>query len=88
MYVSASINGHAIRILLNTETTHNFISKDEAKRQSLKVTKEECTMKTVNSPTKLITSTAQGVRVTLGILNEKLNFSIVPMRHHEGNKLT
>ena len=79
MYVSATINGQAVRALLDTEATHNFISEEEAKRIGLKATKDGGTMKAVNSPAKPIASTAQGVRVTLGTWSRKLDFSIVPI---------
>ena len=79
MYMSASINGQAVRALLDTGATHNFISEDEAKRLGLKVTKEGGTMKAVNSLTKPIVGTVQGMRVTLGSWRGKLDFSIVSM---------
>lgn len=79
MYVSAFINGQAVRALLDTRATHNFISENEAKRLGLKVTKEESTMKVVNSPINPIVGTTLGVRVTFGIWSGKLDFSIVPM---------
>ncbi|KAL9440885.1 hypothetical protein AB3S75_019543 [Citrus x aurantiifolia] len=58
IYVSASINGHAMCMLLDTGAMHNFISEDEAKRLGLKVTKEKGTIKAVNSPAKPIVTTA------------------------------
>ncbi|KAH9706417.1 Endonuclease [Citrus sinensis] len=45
MYVNATVNGRAVRALLDTGATHNFISKEEAKRLGLKVTKDGGTMK-------------------------------------------
>ena len=65
MYVSAMVNGQVVQALLDTGATHNFISEKEAKRLGLKVTKDGGTMKAVNSPTKPIAGSAQGVRVTL-----------------------
>ena len=79
MYVSVSINGQVVRALLDTRATHNFISEDEAKCLSLKVTKERGTMKAINSPAKPIAGTARGVRVILGAWSGKLDFSIVPI---------
>lgn len=79
MYVSVFINGQAVRALLDTRATHNFISKNEAKRLGFKVTKEESTMKVVNSPVNPIAGTALGVRVTFGIWSGKLDLSIMPM---------
>lgn len=79
MYVSASINGQIVRVLLDTGATHNFIFKDEAKCLGLKMTKEWGTLKVVNSSAKPIESTAQGVRLTLGTWSRKLNFFIMPM---------
>ena len=58
IYVSASTNGHAICMLLDTEAMHNFIFEDKAKSLGLKVTKEKGNMKAVNSPAKPIMSTA------------------------------
>ena len=79
MYVSLSINGQVVRALLDTGATHNFISENEAKCLSLKVTKEWGTMKAINSPVKPIAGTAQGMRVTLEAWSENLDFSTVPM---------
>lgn len=79
MFVSATINGQAVHALFDTGATHNFILKDEDKHLGLEVTKEEGTMKVVNSPTKRIAGTTQGVRVTLVTWSGKLDFSVVPM---------
>lgn len=79
MYVSVTVNGHAVRALLDIKVTHNFISEDKAKRLGLKMTKERGTIKAVNSPAKPIAGTIQGVHVTVGTWSEKLNFSTMPM---------
>ncbi|KAH9670137.1 Endonuclease [Citrus sinensis] len=79
MYVNTTVNGQAVRALLDTGATHNFILEEEAKSLGLKVTKDGGTMKAVNSPAKPIAGTAQGVRVTLGTWSGKLDVSIVPM---------
>lgn len=79
MYVSASINGQAVRALLDTGATHNFISEDEAKHLDLKATQHRGAIKAINSPVKSFAGTTRGIHVTLGIWNRKLDFSIVPM---------
>ena len=79
MFVSVLINGQTVPALLDTGATHNFISKDEIKCLGFKATQYGGTIKAVNSSAKPFTGTAQGVHVTLGTWNEKLDFSIVSM---------
>ena len=77
MYVSANVNGQSVRALLDTGATHNFVSVNEAKQLGLEATKEGGTMKAMNSSAKPIAGITQGVHITLGTLNGKLDFSIV-----------
>ena len=79
MYISASINDHAARALLDTRATLNFISEKEAKRLGLNTTQYGGTIKAVNLHTKPFAGTTQGVHVKLETWNRKLDFSIVPM---------
>ena len=79
MFVSASINGKAVRAMLDTGATHNFVSIQEAKKLGLKATNGGGTIKAVNSPAKPIAGIAKAVPVCLGTWNGKLDFSIVPM---------
>ncbi|TXG51635.1 hypothetical protein EZV62_024159 [Acer yangbiense] len=66
MFVNASINGKAVRAMLDTGATHNFVFVDEAKKVGLKATSEGGTIKTVNSPVKPIASIANAIPVCLG----------------------
>ena len=40
MYVEALVNGKATKTLVDTSATHNFVSKNEAKRLELQASKE------------------------------------------------
>ena len=77
MFVNASINGKAVRAMLDTGATHNFVSIDEAKKLGLKATSGGGTIKA--SPAKPIAGIAKAVPVCLGAWSGKLDFSIVPM---------
>ncbi|KAK0606869.1 hypothetical protein LWI29_005470 [Acer saccharum] len=79
MFVNASINGKAVRAMLDTGATHNFVSVDEAKKLGLKATNGGGTIKAVNSPAKPIVGIAKAVPVSLGTWSGKLDFSVVPM---------
>ncbi|KAK0594587.1 hypothetical protein LWI29_037966 [Acer saccharum] len=79
MFVNASINGKAVRAMLDTGATHNFVSIDEAKKLGLKATNGGGTIKAVNSPAKPIAGIAKAVLVSLGTRSGKLDFSVVPM---------
>ncbi|TXG69042.1 hypothetical protein EZV62_003977 [Acer yangbiense] len=77
MFINASINGKAVRAMLDTGATHNFVSIDEAKKLGLKATSGGGTIKA--SPAKPIAGIAKAVPVCLGAWSGKLDFSIVPM---------
>ncbi|TXG71332.1 hypothetical protein EZV62_006267 [Acer yangbiense] len=79
MFVNASINGKAVRAMLDTGATHNFVSVDEAKTLGLQTTNRGGTIKAVNSPAKSIAGIAKAVPVCLGTWSGKLDFSVVPM---------
>ncbi|TXG73104.1 hypothetical protein EZV62_001683 [Acer yangbiense] len=79
MFVNASINGKAVRAMLDTGATHNFVSLDKAKKLGLKATNGGGTIKAVNSPAKPIAGIAKAVPVCLGTWSGKLDFSVVPM---------
>lgn len=49
IYESVLMNDHIVRALLDTEATHNFIFKEEAKCLGLKATQYGGTIKAVNS---------------------------------------
>ncbi|KAK0601367.1 hypothetical protein LWI29_023591 [Acer saccharum] len=83
MFVKATIKGKQVRAMLDTGATHNFVSVDEAKRFSLRITNDEGAIKAANSPVKLIDGTAKGVTVHLGPWNGKLDFSVVPLDDYQ-----
>ncbi|KAK3212389.1 hypothetical protein Dsin_017095 [Dipteronia sinensis] len=59
MFVNSSINGKAVRAMLDTGATHNFVSLDEAKKLGLKAISRGGTIKAVNSPAKPIAGIAK-----------------------------
>ncbi|TXG60985.1 hypothetical protein EZV62_012348 [Acer yangbiense] len=79
MFMNALINGKAVRAMLDTKETHNFIFVDEAKKLGLKAISGGGIIKVVNSPAKPIASIAKAIPVCLGTWSGKLDFSIVPM---------
>lgn len=66
MYVSALINGQAIRVLLNTGAMYNFISEDEAKHLGLKATQSGGTIRAVNSPLRHLREPHEAYMLCLG----------------------
>lgn len=65
-YVQAKVNRLSVRTLVDTGTTHNFVSVDEAKRLGITTKKEGDTIKAVNSDAKPICGVARNVKAGIG----------------------
>ena len=67
MFVDVTLDGKSTKsIIINTDTTHNFVSEVEVKHLGLKLEKDVGRMKAVNSKTLAITRLAKQVRVKIG----------------------
>ena len=82
MYMDVGINGKTSYALVDTEASHNFISKEEAKRVGLKVFQGDGSIKAVNTTTKPVEGVAQGVKLQLGGWSGVMDFTIVMMDDH------
>lgn len=80
MFVNANINGKVAKsVMIDTGTTHNFISKAEAERLRLKIKKDISHMKAVNSKAMPTLGLSKGVPLKLGHWEGKTDLVVVPM---------
>ncbi|XP_074314106.1 uncharacterized protein LOC141649311 [Silene latifolia] len=79
MYVEISVNGKAIRAMIDTGASHNFVTPDEAKRLGMKLNRGEGSMKDVNSKALPIQGVAREVVIKMGEWTGKLDFTSIPM---------
>ena len=80
MYMKGHIAGKvATSIMVDTGATHNFISRGKAKKLSLKLEKDSCDMKVVNSKAFTTTRVEKQVMVKLGSWQGKENFMVTHM---------
>ncbi|GKB19495.1 putative retrotransposon gag domain, aspartic peptidase domain protein, partial [Tanacetum coccineum] len=78
-YMEATINGVKVRVLVDSDATHNFVADDEAKRLGINTMKGSGTIKVVNSPTNAIHRVAKDVRAKIGEWEGTIDLSVVPM---------
>ncbi|XP_059598686.1 uncharacterized protein LOC132255070 [Vitis vinifera] len=79
MYVEALMNGKATKALVDTGATHNFVSKDEARRLGLQASKEGDWLKEINSATKPSHGVAFRVTIHIGSWEGRVDFTVAPM---------
>ncbi|KAE8729756.1 cytochrome P450 78A7-like [Hibiscus syriacus] len=79
MYMEAVINEKPTRAMVDTGSTHNFVSKDEANRLGLKYIGSTGWLKTVNTQAVPLNGVTRGVELRLGTWKGQVNFSVVPM---------
>ena len=78
MYVKGHIASKgAMSIMMDTSTTHNFISEGEARKLGLKLEKDSGHMKVVNSKAFTTMGMVKQVTVKLDSWQGKTNFMIV-----------
>ncbi|KAL5823009.1 hypothetical protein ACOSQ4_020909 [Xanthoceras sorbifolium] len=65
--------------MVDTGATNSVVSKDEAKRLGLKVSKEAGWLKAVNSTVRPLVGMARGVSISMGNWNEKIDLTVAPM---------
>ncbi|ERN13245.1 hypothetical protein AMTR_s00040p00232750 [Amborella trichopoda] len=83
MYIETYINRKAAKAMIDMGATHNFVSKDEAKRLGLWFAEETGWVKAVNSRAKPIHDTACGVDICTSQWRGKIDLSIVPMDDYQ-----
>ena len=79
MYVEANMNGMSTKAMIDTGSTHNFVSEDEARRLKLQTSKEAGWLKAVNSVAKPSQGVARGVTMKIGQWEGKIDFTVAPM---------
>ncbi|KAK2997462.1 hypothetical protein RJ639_025156 [Escallonia herrerae] len=79
MYVDIKVNGKAIRAMVDTGATHNYISSTEVERLGLTLEKGCGRVKAINSAAQLVAGIARSVLIKIGPYEGRTNFSVVIM---------
>ncbi|KAK3004226.1 hypothetical protein RJ639_018028 [Escallonia herrerae] len=77
MYVDIKVNGKAIRAMVDTGATHNYISSTEVERLGLTLEKGYGRVKAINSVAQPVTGIARSVLIKIGPYEGRPNFSVV-----------
>ncbi|KAK2970043.1 hypothetical protein RJ640_014983 [Escallonia rubra] len=79
MYVDIKVNGKAIRAMVDTGATHNYISSTEVERLGLTLEKGCGRVKAINSAAQPVAGIARSVLIKVGPYEGRTNFSVVIM---------
>ncbi|KAK2996107.1 hypothetical protein RJ639_029454 [Escallonia herrerae] len=79
MYVDIKVNGKAIRAMVDTGATHNYISSTEVERLGLTLKKGCGRVKAINSAAQPVAGIARSVLIKIGPYEGRTNFSVVIM---------
>ncbi|KAK2971008.1 hypothetical protein RJ640_023440 [Escallonia rubra] len=79
MYVDIKVNGKAIRAMVDTRATHNYISSTEVERLGLTLEKGCGRVKAINSAAQPVAGIARSVLIKIGPYEGRTNFSVVIM---------
>ncbi|KAK3020048.1 hypothetical protein RJ639_003361 [Escallonia herrerae] len=77
MYVDIKVNGTAIRAMVDTGATHNYISSTEVERLGLTLEKGCGRVKAINSAAQPVAGIARYVLIKIGPYEGRTNFSVV-----------
>ncbi|KAK2970542.1 hypothetical protein RJ640_001892 [Escallonia rubra] len=79
MYVDIKVNGKAIRAMVDTGATHNYISSTEVERLGLTLEKGCGRVKAINSAAQPVAGIARSILIKIGPYEGRTNFSVVIM---------
>ncbi|KAK3041025.1 hypothetical protein RJ639_026737 [Escallonia herrerae] len=79
MYVDIKVNGNAIRAMVDTGATHNYISSTEVERLGLTLEKGCGRVKAINSAAQPVAGIARSVLIKIGPYEGRTNFLVVIM---------
>ncbi|KAK3018410.1 hypothetical protein RJ639_004709 [Escallonia herrerae] len=79
MYVDIKVNGKAIRAMVDTGATHNYISSTEMERLGLTLEKGCGRVKAINSAAQPVAGIARSILIKIGPYEGRTNFSVVIM---------
>ncbi|KAK2988109.1 hypothetical protein RJ640_029969 [Escallonia rubra] len=79
MYVDIKVNGKAIKAMVDTRATHNYISSTKVERLSLTLEKGYGRVKAINSAAQPVTGITRSVLIKIGPYEGRTNFSVVIM---------
>ncbi|KAK2981062.1 hypothetical protein RJ640_002595 [Escallonia rubra] len=79
MYVDIKVNGKAIRAMVDTGATHNYISSIEVERLGLTLEKGCGRVNAINSVAQPVAGIARSILIKIGPYEGRTNFSVVIM---------
>ncbi|KAK3042696.1 hypothetical protein RJ639_000754 [Escallonia herrerae] len=79
MYVDIKVNEKAIRAMVDTGATHNYISSTEVERLGLTLEKGCGQVKAINSAAQPVAGIAKSILIKIGPYEGRTNFSVVIM---------
>ncbi|KAK2977449.1 hypothetical protein RJ640_028610 [Escallonia rubra] len=79
MYVDIKVNGKAIKAMVDTRATHNYISSTEVERLGLTLEKRCGRVKAINSAAQPVAGITRSVLIKIGPYEGRTNFSVVTM---------
>uniref|UniRef100_A0A5K1DJK4 Aspartic peptidase DDI1-type domain-containing protein n=1 Tax=Nymphaea colorata TaxID=210225 RepID=A0A5K1DJK4_9MAGN len=79
MYLDVTLNGMSTVAMVDSEATHNFVSREEVERVRLKSVPQQRTLKMTNSEARPILGEAKGATVQIEGWTGVTNFSVVPL---------
>ncbi|KAK3027011.1 hypothetical protein RJ639_041166 [Escallonia herrerae] len=79
MYVDIKVNGKANRAMVDTSTTHNYISSTEVERLGLTLEKGCGRVMAINSAAQPVAGIARSVLIKIGPYEGRNNFSVIIM---------
>ncbi|KAK3039204.1 hypothetical protein RJ639_029061 [Escallonia herrerae] len=79
MYVDIKVNGKAIRAMVDTGATHNYISSIEVERLGITLEKGCGRVKAINSAAQPVAGIARSVLIKIGPYEGRTNFLVVIM---------
>ncbi|KAK2987589.1 hypothetical protein RJ640_027890 [Escallonia rubra] len=79
MYVDIKVNGKAIRAMVDTRATPNYISSTEVERLGLTLEKGCRRVKAINSAAQPVAGIARSVSIKVGLYEGRTNFLVVTM---------
>ncbi|KAK2976416.1 hypothetical protein RJ640_007454 [Escallonia rubra] len=83
--VTTQVNGKAIRAMVDTCATHNYISSTEVERLGLTLEKGYGRVKAINSAAQQVAGIARSVLIKVGPYEGRTNFSVVTMDNFKLN---
>ncbi|XP_075103854.1 uncharacterized protein LOC142178413 [Nicotiana tabacum] len=79
LFIDAKLNGKDVRIMVDTSTTHNFVTEERARELGLVFLSRDTLTKTVNSLPTTVHGFAPNMHIDLGGWQGLADFTVAPM---------